>query len=459
MKKICYSDATLKNARRSLSFREKVETAKLLDRLQIEAIELAVIENVQVDSLLTKSIAAAVTNAVVCLPVALSEAGVATAWAAVQSASHARLQVEIPVSPIQMEYQLHKKAPVVKDMAEGLIKKCKEVCTDVEFVACDATRADAAFLKDMIEMAVANGATKVTVTDDEGIFMPNELGEFAKGIKALLPEGVEFGIATSDTLGMACISAVEAIIAGADAVRVAAYGNVASIEGVTKILNARCDKCQATPGVKTTEMSRNIKAIRRMNDGDKKAMENITTEEVSVGDITKNDDIKVVANAIAKLGYDLSDEDIDAVFAEVKNATAKKNISAKELDAIIATTALQVPSAYQLVSYVINAGNTIASTASMEIEYNGEKVTGVSRADGPIDAAFMAIEQIIGHHYELDDFQIQSITEGREAMGEALIRLRSDDGRLYSGRGLSTDIIGASIRAYISAVNKIVFEQ
>ena len=122
MKKICYSDATLKNARRSLSFREKVETAKLLDRLQIEAIELAVIENVQVDSLLTKSIAAAVTNAVVCLPVALSEAGVATAWAAVQSASHARLQVEIPVSPIQMEYQLHKKAPVVKVMAEGLIK-------------------------------------------------------------------------------------------------------------------------------------------------------------------------------------------------------------------------------------------------------------------------------------------------------------------------------------------------
>lgn len=459
MKKICYSDATLKNARMGLSFREKVETAKLLDRLQIEAIELAPIENVQVDSLLTKSIAAAVTNAVLCLPVELSETGVTTAWAAVQSASHPRLQVEIPVSPIQMEYQLHKKAPVVKEMAEGLIKKCKEVCADVEFVACDATRADAGFLKDMIEMAVAAGATKVTVTDDEGIFMPNELMDFAADIKAMLPENVAFGVATSDTLGMASISAVRAIMAGADAVRVAAYGNVASIEGVTKILNARTDVCKTEPGVKTTEMSRNIKAICRMNDGDKKALESVDREETNIGDITANDDITVVSKAIRKLGYDLADEDIDAVFAEVKNATAKKNISAKELDAIVATTALQVPPSYTLVSYVINAGNTIAATASMEIEYKDEKVTGVARANGPIDAAFMAIEQIIGHHYELDDFQIQSITEGREAMGEALVRLRADDGRLYSGRGISTDIIGASIRAYISAVNKIVFEQ
>ncbi len=184
-----------------------------------------------------------------------------------------------------------------------------------------------------------------------------------------------------------------------------------------------------------------------------------TLYDAAGSQITANDDISVVTKAIRKLGYDLADEDIDAVFAEVKNATAKKNISAKELDAIVATTALQVPPSYTLVSYVINAGNTIGATASMEIEYKDEEVTGVARANGPIGAAFMAIEQIIGHHYELDDFQIQSITEGREAMGEALVRLRADDGRLYSGRGISTDIIGASIRAYISAVNKIVFEQ
>ena len=99
----------------------------------------------------------------------------------------------------------------------------------------------------------------------------------------------------------------------------------------------------------------------------------------------------------------------------------------------------------------------ITATANITLEKDGERLSGVSVGDGPIDAAFHAIEQIIGHHYELDDFQIQSVTKGREAMGSSLIRLR-DGGMLYSGTGISTDIIGACIRAYLNALNKIVFE-
>lgn len=96
--------------------------------------------------------------------------------------------------------------------------------------------------------------------------------------------------------------------------------------------------------------------------------------------------------------------------------------------------------------------------ANITLEKDGKRLAGVCMGDGPIDAAFLAIEQIIGHHYELDDFQIQAVTEGREAMGSALVKLRSD-GKLYSGNGISTDVIGASIRAYISALNKIVYEE
>ena len=94
----------------------------------------------------------------------------------------------------------------------------------------------------------------------------------------------------------------------------------------------------------------------------------------------------------------------------------------------------------------------------MELERDGKKLQGVSVGDGPIDAAFMAIEQVVGHHYELDDFQIQAVTEGHEAMGQALVKLRSD-GKLYSGSGISTDIITASVRAYLNALNKIVYEE
>jgi 2-isopropylmalate synthase len=130
----------------------------------------------------------------------------------------------------------------------------------------------------------------------------------------------------------------------------------------------------------------------------------------------------------------------------------------EELDAIIASTAMEVPATYQIVNYVINSGNVITATANLLLSRNGEEVRGVGIGDGPIDAAFQAIEQVIGHHYELDDFQIQTVTEGRDAMGSALVKLRAG-GRVYSGNGISTDIIGASIRAYISALNKIVYEE
>lgn len=130
----------------------------------------------------------------------------------------------------------------------------------------------------------------------------------------------------------------------------------------------------------------------------------------------------------------------------------------KELDAIIASAALQVPPTYRLESYVINTGNTISASAQMKLTKNGQTLSGVSLGDGSVDAAFLAIESILGRHYELDDFQIQAVTEGREAMGESVVKLRSG-GKLYSGRGISTDIIGASVHAYLNAINKIVYEE
>ena len=134
------------------------------------------------------------------------------------------------------------------------------------------------------------------------------------------------------------------------------------------------------------------------------------------------------------------------------------DVAAKELDAIIASAALQVPPTYRLESYVLNTGNTISASAQMKLTKNGQTLSGVSLGDGPVDAAFLAIESILGRHYELDDFQIQAVTEGREAMGESVVKLRSG-GKLYSGRGISTDIIGASVHAYLNAINKIVYEE
>ena len=135
---------------------------------------------------------------------------------------------------------------------------------------------------------------------------------------------------------------------------------------------------------------------------------------------------------------------------------AKKRVGAKELEVIITSTAMQAPPTYTLVNYVINNGNIISASAQVTLERDSKRTTGISIGDGPIDAAFLALEQIIGSRYELEDFKIETVTEGKESIGSALVKLRFS-GKLYSGNGISTDIIGASIRAYINAVNKIVY--
>ena len=136
----------------------------------------------------------------------------------------------------------------------------------------------------------------------------------------------------------------------------------------------------------------------------------------------------------------------------------KGSVGAKEFEALIASSAMQAPSTYHLESYTTNCGNLTSSMSQVTLKCGDEILNGVSTGDGPIDSVFRAIEQCIGYHYELDDFQVQAVTEGKEALGSALVRLRNN-GKLYSGNGISTDIVAASVRAYINALNKIVFEE
>ena len=166
-----------------------------------------------------------------------------------------------------------------------------------------------------------------------------------------------------------------------------------------------------------------------------------------------------VGEAAAILGYDLSEADCGNVHrAAVQFCEKKGTLGAKELEALIASFAMQAPSTYHLESYTTNCTNLGSSMSQVTLRRGEEMLCGVSTGDGPIDSVFLAIEQAVGYHYELDDFQIQAVTEGKEALGSAVVRLRNK-GKLYSGNGISNDIVAASIRAYINALNKIVFEE
>ncbi len=465
MKKILVSDMTLSKAfvNFDLSFKEKIEIAKLLDKLCVSVIELAPASGSKVDDVLIRTICSCMKNSIVSLPVALSENGVNEAYELIKNAKKKRLQVNVPMSTVQMEYICHKKPAAVLEMVSEIVSKAKAVCADVDFVAVDATRSDAEFLRKAVKSAIEAGATTITLCDNAGETTTDEFVEFISGLKNDIPElsGVKLAINASNELGMAVSTVLAAVKMGVDEIKTASCKcDVPSLESILKILRARGDSMGVGVDVSLTEFGRASRQIEWICEGKTGASSSGTNSSENEDSYTLNEfaDINTVSDTVVSLGYDLSDEDMQHVYEEFKRAASKKVISLRELDAIVASSAMQVPATYKLVSYVINSGNVISSTANILLEKDGKSLAGVCIGDGPIDAAFLAIEQILGHHYELDDFRIQSVTEGREAIGNAIVKLKSD-GKVYSGNGLSTDIIGASIRAYISAVNKIVFEQ
>jgi len=462
MRKIYISDVTMKQAEGAvLSFREKIELAKILDKLGADCIECAPIEKKKIDSLLIKSIASAVMSSSLAVPVALSSQGVEDVWNALKEAKKPRLQVVVPTSSVQMEYFYHKKAAGMLEIVKEVITCAREKCVDVEFVAEDACRADREFLYEAIAAAIECGANTVTVCDAAGAMLPDEIAAFVSDLRKAVPalETVRLGVKCANDLAMADAASVAAIAAGAGEVKVASCGSAtASLKNMAVILSARGHSMDAAATVRSTEISRAVAQIERMCQAKAGSpYDSGVHADAAEAMVSVHDDTAAIARATAVLGYDLGDEDLTKVWEAVKNI-GKEKVSAKELDAIVATVALQVPPTYRLDSYMVNAGNLMKSVAQIKLIKEGQTLEGVYAGDGPIDASFIAIEQIVGRHYELDDFQIQSVTEGREAMGETIVKLRSS-GKLYSGRGISTDIIGASIHAYVNALNKIVYEE
>ena len=467
MKQIRISDITMKQkgADFNLSFKEKIELSKLLDKLGVSVIELEPIVQTKIDSLRIKSVAAAVKDSILAVPVALNKESVIQTWNALKDAKKARLQVCAPVSPVQMEYLFHKKPDAMVSSIKETIENCRALCTDVEFVADDATRSDPAFLYEAVRTAIAAGAATVTVCDTAGAMLPNEFTAFIRELYANVPElkQVVLGVSCSDGLSMADSCAIAAVRYGAGEIKAASYRlDAVSLPNVAKVLKAKGEFYNATCNVRTTVMKRITSQIAWMCQTGRPStspFDNGVREDDGSIYLTGHDDLRAVMNMASRLGYDLSEDDGAKVYEAFRVIAEKKEkVSAKELDAIVASAAMQVPPTYTLDSFVVTSGNTISATANLKLLRQGKPISGVSLGDGPIDAAFLAIEQITGHHYELDDFQIQSVTEGREAMGETIVKLRSG-GKLYSGRGISTDIIGASIRAYVNAVNKIVYEE
>lgn len=446
-----------------VSFRLKVKLARLLDSLGVSTIEVPGLFEDESNYYLVKAIASAVSKATVSVPVnILDSAADARSREALKEAPGACLRVPCPVSTVQMEYFCHKKPEAMLRLISERISQCRDLCEEVEFVAGDFTRAEKDFLHQAVTAAVESGASIISLSDAAGDMLPDEFGKLVADIKASIPENVKLGVICSDKLFLADACAIEAVRNGADIIKTSAYGSfTASLAHFPHILGIKSVTCGAYCGIDMPRLDSTVSEIHSVCKSVHASSPTSLGDSSNCPDIklTIHDDMDSVMKVVEKLGYELDEEDSRKVYdAFVQLASTNEFVDAKELDATIASVAFQVPATWKLESFVINSGNIITATCHIRLIKDENIQESVCLGDGPVDAAFLAIEKVIGTHYELDDFQIRALTEGREAMGETVVRLRSG-GKIYSGRGVSTDIVGSSIMAYIHAVNKIVYEE
>ena len=466
MKNILISDVTLRELKKSeafsLGFKEKLEIAKKISELKADTIELGPVSDDKAEEILVKTICACIGKTVVACETGYTEADVEKHFALISGAKNKRLLVSIPVSPVQIEYILNKKPKAVIELLKQLTEKAKSLCQDVEVSFEDATRAEPAFLETAIKTAIESGAKNITLTDSEGSMLPSEFGEFLKTAYAAVPElaNVNLAVKICDAYSMANAGLFSAIEAGAVRVKLSSMGklSVPTIESFIKSMDVIGAKKGYTCNLNKTGSLRIIKQIAQLA-ADKSAFTafgNVVGEKDSI--INKDITEEEFSELIEKLGYQLNEEDSAKVFSEFSRLSDKKDVSLKELDAIVANTALQVPAAYSLKNFSVSVSNNLTAMAGITLSFENKDLSGISFGNGSIDAAFLAIESITGRHFDLDDFEVTAVTEGKEAMGQTVIKLRSG-GKVYSGRGISTDIVGASIKAYVNALNKIVYEE
>ena len=459
MRQIGISDQTLFSpAARAAGFRQKLEAARKLDHLGMVAVETPALSEDETDMLLMRSLCSTVTRGVLACQTGWTAEGVNRAWEAVKNARHPRLIVSMPLTSAQLEYICHLKPPKALEKIAELTAAAKALCGDVEFVCEDMTRAELAYAFNAIQAALGAGATRITLCDSAGLSLPEEMAARVKGVREIVGSDIPLAVRCGNELNLAISCAVSALQAGADEIKTA-YHDERSLSAaqMAKLLRAR----GADLGLNSTlDITRVDRTARELDDLFAAVPGHIVppvANENGSASISSTDDA-ALARAIKALGYELDEDDMAHVKEAAQREAKGRELTRAELEAIVLSSSQQVPPTYRLKSYLVNTGNTITPSAHITLTKGEETLSGLCAGDGPIDAAFLAIEQIIGRHYEMDDFQIAAVTQNRAAMGDALVKLRHG-GKVYAGKGISTDINGAAIRAYLNALNKIAYEE
>jgi len=498
MKRIKFFDTTLRDGEQSpgcsMNLHEKLEVAAQLEKLNVDVIEagFAIASAGDLESI--KAIAKAVKGRSVASLSRALEKDIDAAWEAVKGAEAPRIHTFLATSPIHMEYKLRMTPEQVIERTAAQVAYAKKFCSDIQFSAEDASRSNWDFLVKVFDAAIKSGATVLNVPDTVGYTTPEEMYNLIAFLKNNVPniDMVDIAVHCHNDLGLAVANSLAAVRAGATQVECTINGigeraGNAAIEEIVMGMATRKDYYDLTYNIDTTQIYRSSRLIQSITGvpvppnksvvgpnafahesgihqhgvlAEKTTYEIMTPESVGIPKnvmvLGKHSGRHAFDDRLAELGYNLTKEELEAAFARFKTlADKKKIISDFDLEAIVSDEVHSSEDEIKLDSFVINSGNNISSTAIIKLSIKGEIVEKVAIGDGPINAAFTAINKAIGVEIELDDFSLHSITEGEDALGEAVVKL-SKGKETSTGRGLSNDIVEASIKAYLNGLNKLL---
>jgi len=501
MDRVIIFDTTLRDGEQSPGFSmntvEKLEMARQLARLQVDVIEAGFPISSDEDFEATREVAKQVgtlENApTVC---GLSRVGLADidrCWEAVKYARKPRIHTFVATSDIHLKYKLRKSRAEVLKAAVDAVRHAKGYCEDVEFSPEDASRSDFDYMCDVLSAVIEAGAKTINIPDTVGYAIPREWGERIARIREKVRgmEKVILSVHCHNDLGQAVANSLTAIMNGARQVECTINGigeraGNASLEEIVMALRTRKDFFGVDTGVKTEEIfktSRLLSHITGIHVQPNKAIvgENAFAHEAGIHqdgvlkekltyEIMRPEDIgrpsnklvlgkhsgrHALAARLKDLGFDLSGPDLDRAFKAFKDlADRKKEVFDEDLMAIVTDEAAQGAIGYELEYLHVISGTGVVPSATVKLKKEGQVFQDSGVGDGPVDAVLNAIDAVTGMKGRLQDYSLRAATSGKDAIGEVSMKV-DFDGTIVWGKGASTDVIEASARAYLSALNRV----
>jgi len=492
-------DTTLRDGEQAaggtLNIQEKLDIAKQLEKLGVDVIEAGFPIASPGDFDAVKLIAEEVHTSAICALARAHPKDIDRAWEAVKQAKHPRIHVFLAASDIHLLHQLKKSRKEVLEMSRSMVARAKQYTDDIEFSPMDASRAEPGYIYQILEAVIDAGATTLNIPDTVGYAIPTEFGNLIEGIFQNVPNigRAVVSVHCHNDLGLAVANSLEAVRRGARQVECTINGigeraGNASLEEVVMAIKTRGDLFDLTTDIDTRQIYKTSRLVSELTgflvqpnkaivganafshesgihqDGvikmpityeiiDPRSV-GIPASSLVLGKLSGRHAFK---ERLAELGYSLSEEDFNHAFIAFKElADKKKEITDKDIESLIAEEHRTVSEVYHLDRVQVSCGDRGIPTAAIRlITSDGQVLADAALGAGPVDAVCKAINRLVRVPSVLTEFTVKSVTEGIDAIGEVLIRIESK-GVTYTGRGADTDIIVASAKAYINALNRLL---